>query len=494
MGFCRQPAIRLCCLMLVTGPVAGQGFPTELFGATEPLHAVVGIGPPMAVDLDGDGLDDVVARRVTHDVVVFLNLDAGAFEPPSDYPLPLTPTIGWPIRAADLDLDGDLDLVMANVWAPEIVSLPGSGDGGLLAAIGTVSPKNSGAMELGDVDGDGLVDLVYAEYISNWSGKLLWQRGRGDHSFDPPVLLTPTKSVTEIELCDLDLDGRLDILALLGGGFGGAASGVLIVRSLGGGDFEILPSLHAAGDFGGPSLEVSDFDRDGFPDLVLSIKAGSIDVALGLGGGAFAPLIGVPFPTVWAAFALWVDDLDRDGWDDVLAWQEFDFIAQRIGPDLSLLGGPSLTPQEAGSFGRELGDLDGDGLLEPVVNLSTNYVIAFMPNLLGHVIDLGFGFPAGSAPVLDVTGEPLPDHELSCVVSGVAVVPGLLVLGTSPAHLAVPGGTLVPAPQAILPLRVGTTITGRWPAEFPAGAALYVQAWLPTGGPAASNAVVLIGQ
>jgi len=114
--------------------------------------------------------------------------------------------------------------------------------------------------------------------------------------------------------------------------------------------------------------------------------------------------------------------------------------------------------------------------------------------------DLGLGL-AGSAgvPALEGTGLLSGDSTLALRLRDAkAAAPATLVVGLSAVNLPLKGGTLVPAPDVVLPGLVtdaggGLSLGGTWPAGVPAGTQVYMQAWIQdsgaTAGWSASNGV-----
>ncbi|HWN81280.1 MAG TPA: VCBS repeat-containing protein, partial [Candidatus Udaeobacter sp.] len=130
-----------------------------------------GPGPTMlaAADLDRDGdLDLVTTNLQGHDgVTVLVNAGEGAFQP-----LPSTPVPGVvdPGRFAltDLDEDGQLDLVIPGETSGNLAYLRNTGGGKLakpeLLALPSPTPAQAVA---GDLDGDGRSEIVVAHLASS---------------------------------------------------------------------------------------------------------------------------------------------------------------------------------------------------------------------------------------------------------------------------------------------------------------------------------------
>lgn len=157
------------------------------------------------------------------------------------------------IEVGDLDLDQDIDVVVGVGSPDSVVVLLGNGDG-TLARTGGLALTPVNALDLGDVDEDGVLDLVVADD----DDRTTVHRGLGDGSF--AVLHT----ILELEgldgLVDLDRDGHLDMA--IGGG-----SGLRAYRGNGDGTFG--PGATWFGLGASPGRPVfGDLDGDQRPEVV----------------------------------------------------------------------------------------------------------------------------------------------------------------------------------------------------------------------------------
>ncbi len=187
-------------------------FPTEIFVPV--LHQVT---MAMGADLNGDGLTDLVgitnnASFGQGDVGVALGTGGGQFASPVSY------TVGASHRElalTDLDGDGDTDVTATNLSPEGTAVLLNNGLGQL--TISQVLPSevisglfNEWAIDTGDVNGDGLVDIV----VANRTGKDIGVHfGRGGGTFDSAQLRYGMHTdLTDVELADMNGDGRLDVV------------------------------------------------------------------------------------------------------------------------------------------------------------------------------------------------------------------------------------------------------------------------------------------
>ena len=129
-------------------------------------------------DLDGDGLPDIVASRRIGEVAVFHNLGGMRFEKVTSSGLDPTARINA-ILAADLDNDGDLDLVLAGTGFADVYA--NRGDGTFTEAAHFDSSGTTEQILAADLDGDGLLDLYFSNYdlysLANTENRLYMNRG-----------------------------------------------------------------------------------------------------------------------------------------------------------------------------------------------------------------------------------------------------------------------------------------------------------------------------
>ncbi len=167
------------------------------------------------------------------------------------------------------------------------------------------------AIQAGDLDGDGLVDLAL---VADNRITALW--GRGNGSFDGPFL-DDFRGVASMALGDADGDGTTEIVASYAGG---------VVRTFraAGARLELVGEESFIGR-SSSAIELADMNGDGRQDLILQMED-RIDVRLGDGSGTFADgllrtasvrdffLLGMPLPQ-----ELQIVDVDQDGILDVVS-------------------------------------------------------------------------------------------------------------------------------------------------------------------------------
>ncbi|MBM4356821.1 MAG: VCBS repeat-containing protein [Deltaproteobacteria bacterium] len=220
-------------------------------------------------DLNGDGKVDLAVANVDADTVsVLLGNGNGTFQTKVDYPVGDYPLS---VRAGDLNGDGKVDLVAANSGADTVSVLLGNGDGTFQAKVDYPVGITPVSVTAGDLNGDGKLDVVAGGYTV---AVLL---GNGDGTFTLKISFNGAKNAA-IQSGDLDKDGILDLVTA-----SGADMSLRVHRGNGDGTFQTSVLLLGADvPYGGFPLGLGDYNGDGRVDLG-SLSPQGIEVRLNAG-------------------------------------------------------------------------------------------------------------------------------------------------------------------------------------------------------------------
>ena len=366
-------------------------------------------------DINGDRRLDVVAvgeKELKHEFVgaveVHLGSGDGRFGVES---LNLRPEA---IASADLDRDGHLDLVIANIFASDLSILIGRGDGTFVQGARVDVGELPEAIVVGDFNGDGRNDIAVANGNSNDVSVLL---GFGDGTFTEQARWNVGRQPLSIVTADFNRDGYLDLATA-----NSNSDSVSIL--LGTGDerlFQTAIDIDVPGAPDPASIVVGDFNADGLWDIVTA-NHGDDNISVFLGNSDERIFhASAEFDAGENPYALVTADFDRDGNLDLAAISN-DYIAISI-----LLGNGSgaffLMGQVEGVSSAEslvVGDFDGDELLDLAV-------ASFLDDRLMVLFGLGTG-GFGERILLGREDPDEPDH----LVVGDFNEDGLLDLAAAP--------------------------------------------------------------
>lgn len=364
-------------LEIVAGTVLGQHFAVaDWDGHAFDVELVpTGAGSPSTTslgDANGDGLLDVVANVgesfETPRLELYPGTGAGTFGAPTV----LNVGAGYP-GLAELTDDGELDLF--GIASGSLRVLEGLGAGSFaqptpperieLAGIRSIGSA------LGDLDGDGWLDVVTPHYDASISASVVLSNGPA--SFDAPVSLTAAGQTYWAGLADFDADGALDLATLIEAG-GPEMNNVSLRLGDGAGGFA-APTLYGTEQFPNDAV-IADFDGNGRADLAVATfgpfpnSSVSIFHTDALGSLGASQDLTVPY----VARGIQAGDLTGDFLPDLLVGPGDESLAilQNLGSGVFAPGPVLPAPDDTDTF--RLVDVDGDGLQDLLTTATTTSI------------------------------------------------------------------------------------------------------------------------
>ncbi|MBK8975304.1 MAG: VCBS repeat-containing protein [Planctomycetes bacterium] len=332
-------------------------------------------------------------------------LDVVAFETRAELQSGVAALIG--ARLADLDRDGDLDIV--SVGDDGAVSVLLHQSGGAFAPGATAqSTANPAGICAADLDGDGDDDFVVVGRLSG-EVRVLRSIGQGDlEPVGPGFQAGP--DVFDFGLADVDGDGAVDLLCCRGG-----APGLEWFAGVGDGTFRGAVML--AMPYGPRMLGLTcgDFDGDGRRDVAMcDVDANELRITLGDASGLPARPHAVAVGAI--PFATAAGDVTGDGVEDLvvgsLGSETIALVSQTTTGAFEVLQTLQIDGQPTS---LTLADCDGDGFEDLLCSLVDHRALAvFRGTAQGFVTD-GEQIGCTGAPLRPLVGDVDLDGDLDVV-------------------------------------------------------------------------------
>ncbi|HEX3890747.1 MAG TPA: VCBS repeat-containing protein [Verrucomicrobiae bacterium] len=282
----------------------------------------VGAGPfsVVAADVNGDGKLDLISANVGNyngnTLTVLTNNGSGNFCSNATYTVGADPIS---VVAADVNGDGKLDLITANnvnVNTGTLTVLTNNGDGGFGFNATYTLGVGATCVIAADVKGDGKVDLITANQGYN---TLTVLTNNGSGVFGSNATYTVDTEPFSVTAADVKGDGKLDLISANYGGNSGNTLTVLTNNGSGGFGSN---ATYTVGDrslgIGIYYVAAADVNGDGKPDLISTKNgSGTLSVLTNDGSGGFV-LAASPADGGGASVMVMAADLNNDGKADLI--------------------------------------------------------------------------------------------------------------------------------------------------------------------------------
>ncbi len=300
----------------------------------QPVGATID-GPPwiahvLPIDLDKDGLLDLICCEARENKLVWIRQTSrGVFEEKI-----LGAKLRAPIHveAADMDGDGDLDLIVASMGEVfpnndrigSVFLMENDGQQNFTPHAVLENTSRVTDARVADLNGDGRLDLVLAQFGYD-QGEVSWLERTGPWEFRRHVMLELSGAMN-VGVADFDGDGKPDVVALLSQQW----EEIYYFQNDGRGNFthrRIWGSTNE--DFGSSGISICDLNRDGRADIIYSNGDGfgpastpgprpwhGVQWLENVGAGQFIYHRVGNLPGAYSPIGL---DLDRDGAMDIVA-------------------------------------------------------------------------------------------------------------------------------------------------------------------------------
>ncbi|WP_121811793.1 IPT/TIG domain-containing protein [Mucilaginibacter kameinonensis] len=295
------------------------------------------------------------------------------------------------VIAADLDGDGLPDLSVANYRSPTFTTYLNTSSGGQISFAKGITfgkePISAFGLQAGDFDLDGKLDIAVIDQVGDVVSVYKNTSKPGALSFDPKIDFVTGAAPFDVEIVDMDGDGRADIVT---GNHEGATISVLRNTTSGSSiSFDTKKDFLAGNS---PyNIAVGDMNNDGKPDVgvVNHPFFGEMKTGCGLRNTSTPGNISfdtkVDFYTELYSDDLVMNDMDGDGRPD-LAFLDHDSGTAKLLSNKStgtalVFSGPISFDAGQYPLGIAVGDVNGDG--KPDIVESNTYYVSLLINQSG---------------------------------------------------------------------------------------------------------------
>lgn len=378
-------------------------------------------------DFNGDGLLDVaVANNLSDNVSILLSDGQGGLLAPTNYVTGAPTTAPTSVVGADIDSDGHADLVVNCVNGGFISILHNDGSGSFGHAM--PYPTGAGAQEaiVHDFNDDGMPDLVTPNFYAYRTYTVLLNDGSGGFTerYDYAPAGTPYQTAPRAAAAgDMNGDGLADVV------FANLHTHEVAIYCTG---YFVAGALLPASGTDLFAIAIEDLNDDGLGDLVAAMGTrDSVEICLNDGAGGF--IAGVTYSTGVSPAYLDLGDLDGDDVPDLVVGNAgSQTVSVRLGTGSGAFGPRTDFPTGDGPADVDLADFNEDQVLDLVVGNPTSGTVSIRLGDGSGGFGPAVAYATGAGPVEVATADFNQDGFLDLVTanSSAGTVSILLGLGT----------------------------------------------------------------
>jgi len=368
---------------------ATYGSLTSAMFASETTLSTNGNPKSMAItDVNGDGAPDiVVVNSANNSVSIFRNTSTGAgniqFAPKVDMETGNNP---YAVSVGDMDLDGWPDIAVANLKDNTVSIFRNTSTAfnmTFASRLDLVTGANPDALSLGDLDNDGKMEIAVVNLKDNNFSVFKNTSVSGTLSFNPRVDFATGSQPAYINIADVNLDGKLDVMVA---NYGPSDHNISVYRNtsasavINAGTFAARVNYDVGQE---PTcVTIGDIDGEGLPDiLATNFNSKTVSVLRNISATTNVSFSSkVDLATGFAPETVYVGDVDGDGAVDIMTTNSFQNNLSVMRYYIPYSGHPALAESTAaasvGSFVNV--DLSDDEWKQeaPITSIGTPYTIA----------------------------------------------------------------------------------------------------------------------
>ncbi|MFQ5454778.1 MAG: FG-GAP-like repeat-containing protein [Nitrospirota bacterium] len=311
-------------------------------------------------------------------------------------------------RLGDLDGDGDLDIFVANKGQNNLYINDGNG-GFEDRTIDLHELEDNTDMtrdvRFGDINGDGAADIVIANDFERDS-KIYINNGDGTFSSDSTIFLSIRGCSKAVDLGDIDNDGDLDILIVNFYNSSDCPQFTRLLMNDGIGNFTDVTKTNLPEGLSGRYQSIaglfSDINGDGYPDIIIANLSSNNLLYINNGDGSFRDVTDTAIPPTNSAdtTAISTGDIDGDGDMDIIFFTlDKEVLFLNDGNGVFTDASVNLPDISDSTWDGRLIDIDSDKDLD-ILKINNGQNLIYINDGKGRFFDL----TPGRVPIAETEG------------------------------------------------------------------------------------------